>query len=122
MLACSAVFVQHFSAGDIGRHQVGCELDTLEPEVHYFRESADEQRLRKSRHAGQQRVAAREHRRQDLVDHLVLAHDALRELLLHLGAFRVQHFDALHVSLVEFSVHFPVSSPFSLTSTVSSRW
>ena len=74
------VFVEDLGAGDVRRHQVGRELDALEAEIQDLGERLDQQRLRQSRHAGDQAVAAREQRDQDLIDDLVLADDHLAQL------------------------------------------
>ena len=78
--ATARLFVEHLGAGDVGRHQVGRELDALEREIQDLRERLDEQRLGQSRHAGDQAMAAGEDRDQHLIDHLVLADDDLADL------------------------------------------
>jgi hypothetical protein len=60
-------------AGDVRGHQVGRELDAAELEVHGLRQRLDDQRLGQSRHTAQQAMPARQKRRQDLGDHLVLS-------------------------------------------------
>ena len=117
-----AVLVQHLGAGDVGRHQVGRELNAAEAEVHHLGERPHEQRLRKTGDASEERMPAREHRGKDLVDHLLLADHALRELPPDLRTLRVQRLDATYVAFVESFVHFLFSSPVSSASTVSSRW
>ncbi len=52
------VVLQDVGAGDVGRHQVGRELDALEREVQDLRDGADEQRLGQARHADEQAVPA----------------------------------------------------------------
>ena len=76
----AVLLVEDLGAGDVGRHQVGRELDPLEGEVEDLGERLDEQRLGETRHAGDQAVAAGEERHQHLVDDLVLADDDLAEL------------------------------------------
>ena len=76
----AAVFVEHLGAGDVGRHQVGRELNPLEREIEDLRERLDQQCLGQAGHAGDQAMAAGEHRHQDLIDHLVLADDHLADL------------------------------------------
>ena len=74
------LFVEDLGAGDVGRHQVGRELDALEVEIEDVGERLDQQRLGQARHAGDQAVAAGEQRDQHLLDDLVLADDDLAEL------------------------------------------
>ena len=50
----TALFIEDFRPGDVGRHQVGRELDPLEAEIENLREGLDEERLREPGHAGQQ--------------------------------------------------------------------
>jgi hypothetical protein len=69
-----------FRAGDVGRHEVGRELDPLEAQVENLRDGLDEERLRQAWHAGDQAVAAREERHQHLIDDLVLPDDHLADL------------------------------------------
>ena len=76
-----ALIVQNLGAGDVGRHQVGRELNALEAEIEDLGERLDEQRLRQPGHAGQQAVAAGEERDQHLLDDLVLTDDDLAELV-----------------------------------------
>ena len=78
--AVAAVLVEDLGAGDVGRHQVGRELDALEAQVEDLRQRLDQQRLGQPGHAGEQAVAAGEERDQDLIDDLVLADDDLAQL------------------------------------------
>ncbi len=73
--------VEDLGAGDVGRHQVGRELDALEAQVEDAGERLDEQRLGQPGHAGEQAVAAGEERDEHLIDDLVLADDDLPQLL-----------------------------------------
>ena len=58
------VFIQNFRAYDIGRHQVGRELDAAEGEVEGVGQGVDEQGLGQPGHAHKQAVAPREDRDQ----------------------------------------------------------
>ena len=58
-----AVLLDHLRAEDVGRHEVGRELDAVEPQVHRLGERLDEQRLGEPGNAAQQDVAAGEERR-----------------------------------------------------------
>ena len=73
-------FVEHLGAGDVGRHQVGRELDALERQVEDLRDGLDQQRLGESGHAGDQAVPAGEERDEHLIDDLVLPDDDLADL------------------------------------------
>ena len=71
-------------ADDVGRHQVGGELDPVEVEIERVGKGADQERLAQARHALEQGVAADEQAGQDAVDDLVVADDDLGDLGLHL--------------------------------------
>jgi hypothetical protein len=75
--ASRAIFFDDFRAGDVGRHQVGRELDPLKREIENIGDGPYQQRLGETRHAGDDRVAADEERQQDLFDHFVLADNRL---------------------------------------------
>jgi hypothetical protein len=70
-------------AGDVGRHQVGRELDAPELELQRLRQAADEERLAEARHALEQAVAAGEEAGEHAVDDVLVADDRLLDLLLH---------------------------------------
>ena len=88
-LAGRAVLLDDLGAEDVGRHQVGRELDAVELQVDALGERLDQQRLGEPGHAAQQAVAAGEERDQDLADDALLADDRLGQLPLeppgHLG-------------------------------------
>ena len=58
----------------------GRELDPVEREVQRLGDGLHHQRLREARHPDEQRMPARQHRREDPLDHVVLAHDPLGHL------------------------------------------
>ena len=74
---------QHVRPGDVRRHQVGRELNSLEADVEDPGDRADHERLGQPRHADQEHVAPGEDRRQDQLDHLALADDHLVQLIDH---------------------------------------
>ena len=74
------IVLNDVGAGDVARHQVGRELNARELEIEHLRDRADEQRLRQSRHADDQAVAAGEQRQQHELDHVLLADDQLVQL------------------------------------------
>ncbi len=73
--AGGGVLFDDVGAGDVGRHQIGRELDALEHQPQRLRQGANQQRLGGSGQAGDQAVAADEQRDQHLLDHFVLADD-----------------------------------------------
>ena len=74
-----SVLVEDLGAGDVGRHQVGRELDALEAQVEDLGQRAHQQRLGETGHAGQQAVPAGEQGHQHLVDRPLLADDHLAQ-------------------------------------------
>jgi hypothetical protein len=68
---------EHLRAENVGGHQVGRELDAAGRDAEHGAERFDQLRLGKARHADEQRVAARQHRKQGLLDHAFLAEDHL---------------------------------------------
>ena len=79
--ARAAVLLDDLRAGDVGRHQVGRELDAAELQRQGLGQRADHQRLRQPRHAHQQAVPAGEHGHQQFLDHLPLPDDHLAQPL-----------------------------------------
>ena len=75
-LAGELVLLDDLGAGDVGRHEVGGELDPVELQVQRLGERRDDQRLGESGHSDQEHVAVGHHGRQDTVDDVLLAHDA----------------------------------------------
>ncbi len=69
------IFFDDVGAGDIGRHQIGRELDALEDQAENLGHGSHEQRFRRSRQTGDQAVAADEQPDADLFHHFVLADD-----------------------------------------------
>jgi hypothetical protein len=72
---------ENLCAGNIGRHEIGRELDSLEAQIQDLGDGLDQQGLGQTGHAGNQAVAAGEERHQHLIDDLVLAHDHLAQLV-----------------------------------------
>ena len=67
--------VQHLRAQDVGRHQVGGELDALVDQAQDGAERLDQAGLGQARHADQEHVAAGQDGDQRLVDDPLLAED-----------------------------------------------
>ena len=95
----SGRFLEDFRAGDVGRHQVGRELDALELEMEDLGNGFDEQRLGQARRAGDQTMAAGEERDQDLLDDLLLPDDDLGQFGFDLRAAGGQAFDGFAFGL-----------------------
>ena len=76
-------FHHHVGAQDVGRHQVGRELDAGEVQVERLGQRADQQRLAQPGHAFQQAMSADEQAGQHAVDDIVVADDDPAELLSH---------------------------------------
>jgi hypothetical protein len=74
-LLAALAFLENVAAGDVGRQQVGRELDAPEVERQQPRQRLDELGLAESGKAFEQHMASSEQRRDDLVDRLFLAED-----------------------------------------------
>ena len=70
-LLAALAFLEDVAAGDVGREQVGRELDAAEVERQQPRQRLDELGLAESRQAFEQHMASREQRRDDFVDRLL---------------------------------------------------
>ena len=79
----SAILDDHVGADDVGRHEVGRELDAGEVEVERLGERADEQRLAEAGHAFEQAMAADEQAGQHAVHDLVVPHDHAAQLFMN---------------------------------------
>ena len=71
----AVALLQDVAAGDVGRQQVGRELDAAEVERQQPRQRLDQLGLAEPGQSFEQHVAAREQRGDDLVDRLLLAED-----------------------------------------------
>jgi hypothetical protein len=100
-LAPVGVLVDDGRTDDVGRHQVGRELDARKRERERLGHRLHEHRLAEPRHAFEQRVRSGEHARERAVDDLAVAHDDFADLfpkrpdpalkLLDLGSRRNLH-------------------------------
>ena len=95
------ILVNHLRAGDVGGHQIGRELNALEPQMQRLRQAADHQCFSQSRHTHQQRMAFGEDRDQNLVDHFFLTDDDLGEFGFDGRVSRLQILDGLQISLFQ---------------------
>src|SRR5262249_23108478 len=72
-VSCCPVFFDYIGSGDIRRHQVRRELNSLEGQIENICNRPDQQRLGQSRHTGYQGVAPDKQGDQCLIDYLVLS-------------------------------------------------
>ncbi len=93
-MAGDGIFLDDVGAGDIGRHQVGRELDALEDQAEDIGHGSHEQRFRRSGKAGDQAVAADEEADADLFDDFILADDHALDLSDDLGVDFAEACDA----------------------------
>jgi hypothetical protein len=82
-LAGQLVLLDDLGAGDVRRHQVGCELDSLESERERPGQRADEECLREAGNADEHTVTAGENGDEKLFDDLVLSDDDAPDLGSH---------------------------------------
>ena len=75
------VFLEDVGARDVGGQEVRRELHATEREIESIGERRNEQRLRETRHADEQRMPAREERDEHQVDDLLLTDDPRRDRL-----------------------------------------
>ena len=75
-----ASVLQDFGAGNVGRHEVGGELDALEFEMEDPGNGLDQQRLGQSRRPRNQAMTARQQRDKNLFDDLMLPNNYLGQL------------------------------------------
>ena len=92
--------VQHLGAEDIGRHQVGGELDALAVQPQHRGQRIDQHRLAQSRLADQQRMTARQDRRENLLHHMVLTDEAAFDAGARIGKPRTQGLNLLHQNFI----------------------
>src|SRR5205807_4468974 len=92
-LAAVAGVLENLSAGDVSRHEVGCELDALEFEVKDARNGFDEESFGKARRTRDEAMAASKERDKDLLDDVFLADNDLAELGLDLDATKSEALD-----------------------------
>ena len=88
---------QDFGAGDVGGHEIGCELDALKFQMKDLRDRFHEERLGQTGSAGDQAVPAREEGNEEFLDDLFLADDDLGELGVNFGTAGDQLFNCLPV-------------------------
>ena len=78
------VVLDHLGAGDVGRHQVRGELDSVEAQRERLGEGADHEGLRETRDSDEETVPAGEEGEEELIDDIILSDDHSPQLLAHL--------------------------------------
>src|SRR6516164_3258008 len=79
MASCKVLF-NDVSAGNIGWHQIRCELNATKFKTEGFSNGSNHQCLRRARHACHQTVTTNEEGDQHLIENFVLADDNLAHL------------------------------------------
>ena len=74
------LFVENFGSRDVGGHQIGRELDTLEIQIQDVSECLDEEGLGQPGNPRNQAMTGGEERDQHLLDGFVLSDDDLPQL------------------------------------------
>src|SRR5215471_8193912 len=92
-LAGGAVFFDDFGSGNVGRHQVRRELNALEIEMKHLSYGCNQQRLCKTGNAGDDGVAAGQHRYHHLVDDVFLSDDDLPDFVIDFLKFYMKPLD-----------------------------
>ena len=93
-MAGGGILLDDVGAGDVGRHQIGRELDALEYQAEGLRHGADEQRLGGAGKAGDQAMAADEQGDHHLFQHLFLSDDHAPDLAHNFRLHLAEAFDA----------------------------
>ncbi len=75
------IFLDDIHAGDVRRHEVGCELDAAKFEVERARESVGHQRFAEPGHTEQKDMAAAKQADKHMIDDLFLADDHFGDLV-----------------------------------------
>src|SRR5690606_7571520 len=71
------VFLDEVRSNNVGRHQVGRELNSGEGKIEYFAECANQHCFAESRHAFEKNVAAGKQADENALDNIVAADDDL---------------------------------------------
>ncbi len=97
----AGAFFEHLAAHDVGRHQVGGELDATGVEPEHDAHGLDQLGLGETGKADQQRVTAAEHGDERLLDHLLLPEDHVADRGLGGGDLRAGRFRLAHDHVFE---------------------
>ncbi len=85
-LAPGRIVGEHIRAGDVGRHEIGRELNARKAQAQRFAQAPHHQSFAQARHAFEQAVAAANERNKHLLDQFFMADDHPS----HLGAQPVE--------------------------------
>ena len=80
-LPAALVLGEHLGADDVGRQQVGRELNPLKLQMQRLGKRVDQGRFAQAGHAFQEHVAAAHHGQQHMLDDVVLADDELADFI-----------------------------------------
>ncbi len=98
-VACLGL-LNNVCSGNVRGHQVGCELNAMELEIHGLCKRSDHEGFGEPWHSFQKAMATRKHRDQELLDRFVLANDHLSYLTANFGKSILELFCLLEVFLV----------------------
>ena len=98
------IVLDDIGAGDVRRHQVGCELDSGELEIQDVGHGLNNQRLGQPRHANDQAISSDKQGQQHLVDDGLLSDDDFPELRNDLLPARVHSVGQHHI-IRRFEIH-----------------
>ncbi len=87
------VLLEDFRTGDVGRHQVGRELNPLKLQMEQVRHAVDQERLGQAGGSRDETMPAGEQREQQLLDHVLLADDDLFQFIPDLLPRPAQQFE-----------------------------
>ena len=118
------ILLEHVGARDVGRHEIRSELNATEPEIERLGESRDQRGLGQAGNSHDKRVAAGQQGDQQLLDDLLLPHDAPRYLALQVLPGARQVLQQLDVVPARHDPHPPTAGhPRSPpVRSLSSRW
>ena len=106
LAAAIVAFLDDFRAGDVRRHEVRRELNTLELHVENLGDRADRECFRQSWHADHEDVALHGERDEEIADDFLLADDAFAEFGGKLPVAFRDFPQKLHVGLRDFGWRF----------------
>ncbi len=92
----AGAFLQHLGADNVGRHQVGGELNAARFEAEHQAHGLHQFGLRQAGQTDEQRVPARKHRDQRLLDHALLSENDLADRGLGGGDLSTGQFRGAH--------------------------
>jgi len=91
------VLLEQLGAGDVGRHQVRCELDAVEGQIQHIRKCLDQQCLRQAGDTLQQYMSAAQYGDEQALYDILLSDDDLTDLIIQFRLAMVQAFNQFYV-------------------------